>query len=196
MFKFISRHIITGLITVLPIVITLYFLYWFAESTESVLKNWLVLFLPYDFYMPGMGVIAGLLIAFLIGMLMHAYLIQRLFEWGEKAIFRMPLVKSIYGGMRDFFSYFSPNENRDFQQVVAVNFNGSELIGFITRESSESVCDSLSYDEPHVVVYLPMSYMIGGFTLIVPKSNTKPVNMTVDQAMKFAITAGISKKRS
>ncbi len=60
MVKFISKHILTGLITILPVVLTFYLLYWFVVSAESVLGDMMRLWLPEGRYWPGMGLIAGL----------------------------------------------------------------------------------------------------------------------------------------
>ena len=96
MLKFISKHILTGLITILPVVLTLYLLYWFAITAESMLGNLIRIWLPEDAYRPGMGVVAGLIAAFAIGLLMHAYVVQSLFARAEALLYQMPLIKSIY----------------------------------------------------------------------------------------------------
>ena len=99
MVRFISKHILTGLVTILPVVLTLYLLYWFAVSAESMLGDMIRLWLPENRYWPGMGVIAGLVAVFIVGLLMHAYVVQRLFAKGEKLLSRTPVIKSIYLGL-------------------------------------------------------------------------------------------------
>ena len=84
MLKFISKHILTGLVTILPVVLTLYLFYWIALTVETMLGNMIRLWLPENFYWPGMGLIAGLLVTFSVGLLMHAYVAQALFAMGEK----------------------------------------------------------------------------------------------------------------
>lgn len=66
MFGFISKNIITGLVTILPVVLTLYLLYWFAVSVESLLGSLIQAILPEEWYWPGMGLAAGLLVFFLL----------------------------------------------------------------------------------------------------------------------------------
>ena len=80
MLKFIGKNILTGLITLLPVVLTLYLLYWLAISAESVLGDLIRIWVPDTAYRPGMGVFVGLLVAFAVGLLMHAYIVQRLFK--------------------------------------------------------------------------------------------------------------------
>ena len=120
MIGFISRNILTGLITILPIVLTVYLLFWLANSAEKVLGGWIKLLISHDLYYPGMGVIAGLLVLFVVGMLMHAYLFQTLFSKLETAILRLPFIKPVYRLIRDFFDYFKPKQEEEFEQVVAI----------------------------------------------------------------------------
>ena len=94
MLRSISKTFLTGLITILPIVLTLYLLYWLVVSTESVLGGVIRLVLPEALYWPGMGLMTGLVVIFFIGLLMHAYLVQRLFAWGEQIIYHLPFIKS------------------------------------------------------------------------------------------------------
>jgi uncharacterized membrane protein len=92
MVKFISKHILTGLVATLPVILTLYLLYWFAVSTEAVLGDLIRLWLPENLYRPGMGVVTGLAAAFAVGLLMHAYVVQRLFAMGERLLYKTPMV--------------------------------------------------------------------------------------------------------
>jgi len=192
MLRFIARHILTGLITVLPVMLTLYLLYWFIISTETVLGNIIGFILPDVLYWPGMGVIAGLAIVFLIGLLMHIYVVQRVFEKAEQLLFHMPLIKSVYRAIRDFFQFFSPSKEKEFEQVVAVTFdNGMQLIGFVTQANAENIPTGLNGDDS-VLVYLPLSYMIGGYTLLIPRKAIRTLDMTMEEAMRFTLTAGVT----
>jgi hypothetical protein len=141
MVKFISKHILTGLITILPVVLTFYLLYWFVVSAESVLGDMIRLWLPEGRYWPGMGLIAGLLAAFITGLLMHAYVVQRLFAAGEKLFYHTPVIKTIYQALRDFLNYFSPSTKKEFDQVVAVTLGdtGMQVVGFVTQADPESL---------------------------------------------------------
>lgn len=140
MLRFVSRHIFTGLITILPVLLTVYLLYWFIVSTESVLGDMIRLLLPNAQYWPGMGVIAGLTIVFLIGLLMHIYVVQRLFAKTEQLFYHTPLIKTIYRAFRDFFQFFTTSKNQEFEHVVSVQFdNGMQLIGFVTQQQSEQL---------------------------------------------------------
>jgi len=194
MLRFIGKHILTGLITILPVTLTLYLLYWLVISAETVLGDLIRLVLPEELYWPGMGSIVGILVAFLIGILMHAYIFQRLFEMGEQVLYRMPLIKSVYRAIRDFFDYFSPTAKKEFEQVVAISMgdNGTEVIGFVTQAEPDNLPKDFR-GEDSVLVYIPLSYMIGGYTLLMPRRAIRPLEMNMEEAMRFVLTAGVTR---
>lgn len=183
------------MVTILPIVLTFYFLYWTAVSIESLMGDMLRLVIPNEKYRLGMGVIIGLLLMFFVGLLMRSYVMQRLLSYAESLFYRIPIVKSLYLPIKDFFDYFSATGRQGFKQVVAVSLgsNGMELIGFVTRSDTSKLPEELRDDEK-VLVYLPMSYMIGGYTILVPRSAVRPVSMSMEEALRFTLTAGITGK--
>lgn len=193
MVSFISRNILTGLITLLPVVLTLYLLYWFAVSAEALLGDAIRLVLPESLYWPGMGVVAALAGAFMVGLLMHAYVVQRLFNLGEQLLYHTPVIKSVYRSIRDFLDYFSPVKKREFDQVVAVTLGNTDMqvIGFVTEEIPENLPEGFR-QEGSVLVYLPLSYMIGGYAVLMPRASVKPLKLSVEEAMRFTLSAGIT----
>jgi len=189
----ITKNILTGLFTILPIVLTFYLLYWLVVSAESVLGYQLTQWLPKGFYQPGVGVAAALGLCFIVGMLMNTYVVQQIFERGEQLFYRIPLVKLIYPAIRDFLDYLSPMKKKEYEQVVAVTLGdtGIQAIGLVTQADMNKMPQGFN-DEDAVLVYLPMSYMIGGYVLLVPRSRLKPLDMTMEAAMRFTLTAGVA----
>ncbi|MFN2308582.1 MAG: DUF502 domain-containing protein [Gammaproteobacteria bacterium] len=189
----IGRNILTGLITILPVMLTLYLLYGLVVSTESVLGAALRNLLPDGAYRPGMGVAAGLATAFIVGLLMHTLLMRRLVDFGERLVFRLPVVKSVYVAIRDFFGYFSPERKKEFEQVVvaSVGDTGMELIGFVTQADPQNLPEDCRRGD-NILVYFPMSYMIGGYAVLLPRSAVRPVNLSMEEAMRFILTAGVT----
>lgn len=191
--KRLSSIFLKGLAAVLPVTLTLYLLYWIGTSAEALLGGLLIRLLPEGAYQPGMGLITGVLLILLVGLLLQAYLVRKLWALGERLVSRIPLVKTVYGAIQDLLSFFSQSEARQMEQVVSVPVGdqGYRLLGFVTREDSATLPPGLA-GEDTVAVYLPMSYQIGGYTLFLPRSLLQPVDMSVDEAMRFAVTAGLS----
>ncbi len=190
----ITKNILTGLITLLPITLTVYLLYWLTTSTEQLLGEQLQMLLPEGIYRPGLGVAVGLALCFVVGMLMHTYVMQRLFAWGESLILQLPVIRSVYPTIRDFFEYFSPMRKKDFRQVVAVKLpeTGLEVVGLVTQTDRSRMPKNFGEAEDSVLVYLPMSYMIGGYTVVVPRTSVRELDLTMDEAMRFILTAGVT----
>jgi uncharacterized membrane protein len=105
----------------------------------------------------------------------------------------MPLIKSVYRAIRDFFNYFSPTTKREFEQVVAVSIGntGMQVIGFVTQADPAHLPKDFQ-DEDSVLVYLPLSYMIGGYAVLMPRSAVRPLDMSMEDAMRFTLTAGVA----
>lgn len=192
MFSIISKTLLKGFITLLPVILTIYLLVWLAMSSEQVMGSALRWLLPHAAYFPGMGMLAGLLVVFIVGMLMNAYVVRQIFALWENLLYSLPLVKTVYRAIRDFFNFFSPSD-KTLGQVVAVTYQNAEVIGFITQENESRLPESFR-GKDKVMVYIPMSYMIGGFTLFIPKANVRPLKMSLDEAMRFTLTAGITGK--
>ena len=194
MFKNITTTLITGFITILPIVLTVYLLYWLAITSEDLMGSALRWALPEVVYFPGLGTIVGLVAMFVVGLLMKAVLVRKVFSLGENILFKLPIIKTVYRAIRDFFDFFSPKKD-SFGRVVIVRINNIEAIGFVTQEDREKLPEAFR-DRDCELVYLPMSYMIGGYTLLVPKEDIMPCKMSMDEAMRFVLTAGITGKEA
>jgi uncharacterized membrane protein len=107
---------------------------------------------------------------------------------------RIPLVKTLYGSVKDFIGFFAQTREQQFNQVVTVDLDigGTPMrfLGFITRSDFADLPAGIGA-EGEVAVYLPLSYQIGGFTAIVPRSAVRPVNLSMHRAMGFAVTGGM-----
>ncbi|WP_168171537.1 DUF502 domain-containing protein [Lacimicrobium sp. SS2-24] len=186
--KSISQTFARGLLFALPIAITLGALYWFFSWAESLLSPLLEYLLPQGWYITGMGVLSGLVIIFMLGLLVQAYLLRQLFEWLERSLNRIPLVKTLYGSARDILKLFSGSEEQELQKVVLVTLHEDiRMIGFVTNEHID-----LIDDEDVIAVYVPLSYQVGGHLLYLPRHRCEPLDIPVKAAMQQVLTAHIS----
>jgi uncharacterized membrane protein len=114
---------------------------------------------------------------------------------GDAFLNRLPLVKTLYSAIKDFMGYLSPDSQVAQSKVVLVRLPGQpfELLGFVTREDFSQLPVPLTVEDP-IAVYLPLSYQIGGYTLFLPRSYLTPVDMSFEEAMKFVLTGGVSRK--
>ena len=193
--KRVGTILFQGLVALLPAILTIYILFWLVSSAETVLGGMLKLLLPSGWYIPGMGLLAGLVVTFLFGLALNAFLVRRLLDLGERLADHIPLVKTLYGSLKDFIGFFAKQRDSQFNQVVTMDleFGGKpmRMIGFVTRSDFSSLPAGIGEDG-EIAVYLPLSYQIGGYTVIVPRSSVKPVNMSTHRAMGFVVTGGMT----
>ncbi|MBE0598608.1 MAG: DUF502 domain-containing protein [Desulfuromonadales bacterium] len=190
----IGKTMFQGLLAILPAVLTLYILYWLVWSAENILGVALKVLLPQGWYIPGMGLLTGLVAVFLFGLFLNAFLGRKLFAWSEAAMNRIPLVKTLYGSVKDFIGFFAQKREQQFNQVVTVTLEiggvPMRLLGFVTRNDFSDLPPGIG-KEGELAVYLPLSYQIGGYTVIVPRSAVTPINISMHRAMGFAVTGGM-----
>lgn len=189
------KTFINGLSLILPTALVLYILVWVLKMTEDFFGDLILLVLPKEYYITGLGFAAGIAIVFFVGLLLKLWIVQKIRDFFEAMIDKTPLVNTLYGAIKDFFNFFSNLKNREKDIVVLVDttWMDSKIMGFITSEDLKRF-DFLDMEEP-VVVYFQLSYQIGGYSLFIPKKNITPINMKTEEALGFIMTAGISSSK-
>jgi uncharacterized membrane protein len=137
--------------------------------------------------------VAGCLVVLLVGVIFDAYVVQRLFRFGESLLARIPIVKTIFGAFKDFTRFLpASGKARDLRRVVIWRMNGARLLGFVTEEHIHpALLVGLDQDEIFAV-YFPMSYQIGGYTLYLPKSVLEETSLSVEEAMRMTLIGGVT----
>ena len=192
MFRKFRSALVRGLVVVLPIGFTIWLLWWIGSTTESLLRRLILLVVPPEFYMPGMGIAAALLLLLAAGTLFNALLVQSALAAWERFLDRIPVVKTIYGATRDFVKLLpTGGKRRDLRRVVLARFGEARVIGFVTQDDASEL-GIVGAGEGLVAVYFPMSYQIGGYTALIPRSRIEPLEIPVEAAMRMVLTGGIS----
>lgn len=187
-----------GMLALLPLGATILIIYWLASTAESLLKKPIQFLVGAEHYTPGMGVVVGLAFVFAVGLLLNAFLIRKLYAVIEALVERIPVVKTIYGSFKDLIALFAKGDKSLSSQIVAVRLGEGatqmKLVGFVTRSDCSDLPGSLN-GKDKIAVYLPMSYQLGGFTVVLPASAVEPLEMSGEAAMRFALTAGVKAGR-
>jgi uncharacterized membrane protein len=144
-----------------------------------------------------MGLALGILGILAIGYLVSKQRVQRFLTVVEMPFTNLPVVKSIYSSLKSFADYFSPSSKNTAQQVVVLRIPGQqlELVGLVTRRSMEGLPEGFTQGD-RVAVYLPMGYMIGGYTVFVPQDWVQPIQMSVEEAMRSSLIAWMARAES
>ena len=189
----LSRTFFTGLLAVLPIMVTLAVVMWLIGVADTFFGSFVRWFAPGTASLPGMGLLMSLLVIFVVGLLMQAVFFREFIKWTEEQLERVPLIKTVYSAVRDLTGFFSKKDDSRFGRVVMVAMPNLpfRLLGFITVEDLTAF--GLAQDHDTVAVYLPMSYQIGGYTVLIARQHLVEVDMSFEDAMRFLITAGMSR---
>jgi uncharacterized membrane protein len=191
----IWNTVLKGLVAILPIGLTLYIVYWLAVAAERVFSPLIRLLLPEEYYWPGLGLVAGLLILYVVGLAVNAYVVRRLLRIGDDLLARIPVVKTIYVATRDFMRFLpSSGRSSDLKRVVLVPFGPGKVIGFVTSETGNLLGGARAQQDT-VAVYLPMSYMVGGYTVFLPRELLEPTALSVEAGMRLALMGGVQSER-
>lgn len=193
MTKSIYQYFLRGLLTALPLGLTVYLLYIFLSWSETLAMQLIRPFIG-DFYVPGMGLLLGIVCIFLLGLLVSQRGVAKLLLLVELPFTNLPVVKSIYSSFKEFAAYFSPQRKQDAQQtVVILKMPGHDLevVGLVTRQRVDDLPAGFLQGD-RVAVYLPMGYMIGGYTVFVPRDWVQPIDVSVEEAMRASMFAWMS----
>jgi len=185
---------VAGVLVWLPILATI----WVVSFMLHLMDRTLLLLPPsyrpqalVGFALPGAGLVLALAIVLLTGLLVTNLIGRRFVIWGEELLNRIPVVRSIYGGVKSFTESVL-SQSKSFRQVVMVEYprEGLWSIGFLTSEDVPEVSERLG--EPHVAVYISAALnATAGYLVIVPRRQMVELDMTVDEAMKMIITCGV-----
>lgn len=191
------RTFLVGLAAMLPIALTVYVVVWLARVAESVFGVMARFVLPEEWYVPGIGVVMGVALVFLVGVFINAWVVSGVIALGERLLERIPLVKTLFGGLRDLSRFLSRDSGEsELKHVVSVEVQPDvHLIGFVTDDEAARALPELAREDNDrlVSVYLPMGYQVGGYTLYLPVSRLKTLDLRVDDAMRMVLTAGVNR---
>lgn len=190
--KHLQKIFLQGLVTFLPIALTIYIIYAGISIVDSLLGDTLRQILP--MYIPGLGFLLTILIIFLLGFLLNNLIAAGAFHKLENRLMKVPFIKAIYSPLRDLMNLFSKGGGPgNLQTVVLVDMgdSGIRALGVVTRDAFKDVPAIDEHAGDRVAVYIPMSYGLGGFTLMIPKSKITPLDMPIEKAMSLAITGWV-----
>lgn len=180
-----------GTLAVLPAAATIYALYWLFMLLEGLLAPLLLPLVGERFYLPGLGLLLALTTLIGVGVLIDIYVGRIVVDTMDRMVSRVPVVKSIYGAVRDLLHFALPGEETSAttRRVVAWECRpGAWMVGFVTGPAFAAVGEP---GEQRVTVYFPMSYQIGGYSLLLRECDLTTLDISVEDAMKAVVTAGV-----
>jgi uncharacterized membrane protein len=191
--RFVIDTLLKGLSLVLPLALALWVIGWLIVSTESAAHTVIRILFPAGWYVPGLGLLLATTGIFLVGLLMRPWITRTLMQLTEKALRRIPVFGSVYAPIKDLTDLIGGDLQHQLGRPVMIRIPNTEMdtLGFVTRESGQGLPEGIVPDG-HLVVYVQWSSQIGGYCFIVPQEAVRAVPMSVEEGVRWALTAGLS----
>ena len=192
----IRRCFITGILVTAPVGITFYVAWLFVSFVDAKVTPFIPQsynpssYLPFD--LPGVGLVVLLVFLVLVGWIAAGVGGRYLVHLGERILRRMPVIRNIYGAVKQIFETVFTSQSQAFREVVLFEYprRGCWALGFITGKTKGEV-QNVTSDEV-VNVFLPTTpNPTSGYLLFLPVKELIPLNMTVEEGIKMIISGGI-----
>lgn len=189
----IKSWFISGLITSLPLFITIWLLYFFFTFLDGILGNLITLIWGYK--IPGLGLVLIVFLILATGWIAQFLLGRRIFKMGEDILNKLPLISNIYSSVRqinDVFFMEKSVQNKGFNRAAIVEYpsKGIWSIGFVTSEAAQEI-EEKSGNKLVNVFIANTPTPATGFLIMVPTKDVKLLDMRVDQAFKYIVSGGV-----
>ena len=190
----LRRLLVAGVLVWLPIIATVWVISFFVTLMDRTLVLLPTRYQPLTllgFHLPGLGVVFAFVVVLLTGLLVTNLIGRQLVGYWEDLMQRIPLVRSVYGGVRSFTESVLSSSN-SFRQVVAIEYPrpGIWSIGFVTAEDVAEVSRRTGQHVRCVFISTAPN-PTSGFIILVPQNQLLELDMSVDAAMKMIVTCGV-----
>lgn len=198
----LRNYFLTGLVIAAPISITIYLTWSFINAVDRFVKPLIPrvynpeTYLPFG--LPGLGLIFAFVFLVLLGFLTASLIGRSIVNFGESLVDSMPFVRTIYRALKQIFETVLSQTNNSFQQVGLMEYprKGVWAIVFVSTEASGEIPHKVSArtadGEPMLAVFMPSTpNPTTGFLMMVPERDVILLDMTVEEAAKFVISAGL-----
>jgi uncharacterized membrane protein len=187
----LKRYFLTGLLVITPIWGTILILKTLFVTVDGILGNLLAGMMP-GRYVPGLGIVALVLLIFTTGILAANFMGRQIVKWWEDLLNRVPLVRGIYSTLKSMMDILSFSDRGSYKRVALIQFpkNGHYCFAFVTGVTKTDMQDLAQ--EPLVHVYVPTSpNPTSGYFLLVPEREVISVDISVEEAMKLIVSGGL-----
>jgi len=194
----LRNSFLTGLVVIAPVGLTIYLIWTLAGWIDS----WVLPFVPTRFHpdqyigisIRGIGVVIFLVFTVVVGWLAKGLIGRSLIRWGEHLVDRTPVVRSIYGALKQIAETVFSQSDTNFDKACLIQYPrpGVWALAFISTEAKGEVKRRIPHDGSIVTVFMPTTpNPTSGFLMFLPRSEVVELDMTVEDAAKLVISAGL-----
>lgn len=192
----LRNYLLAGLLVIVPLGVTIFTLRFIIKLADQTLKLLPAGYRPetyLPFPIPGLGIIVSFVLLLVIGFLVRNFIGQRLLRLGETIIERIPLVRSIYGGVKQLTLSIFSSSSKNFSRVVIIEYPRKGLYSLAFVTSTQTGHLGWIIGKPCVSVFVPTTpNPTSGYYLIVPESEVTDTDLTIEEGFRVIISAGMS----
>ena len=190
----IKRYFVTGLLTILPLSLSIYILWVLFRLVDGILGRFVNAYLKslLGFYIPGLGLILFIFLIFLTGMLSTHFFGSRLHNFVERATSRFPILKHIYPSLKKIFEFAFSDTRLGFKKAVLVEYpsKGVWSLAFLANEGFKEAETKLGKELLNICVPSVPNPTTGYFVFL-PKDEVKMLDISVKDAMRLVMSGGL-----
>src|SRR5665213_3717028 len=191
----LRAYFLTGIVIAAPLFLTITITWWFIQWIDSLVDPFIPPFYRPDSYLrfsiPGFGLIVALVFITLLGFMTRNYVGSRMVELGENLLGHMPIIRGLYRGLKQIFETVITTQEKAFRTVGLIEYprRGTWAVVFIAGETRGEIRRKL---DDTIAVYLPTTpNPTSGFLLFVKRSEVTILDMSLEDAAKLVISAGL-----
>ena len=197
----LRANFLTGLVIVAPVALTIYFVW----TAIGIIDSWVLPLIPdrylklyspdvLGFNIRGVGLVIFLVFTLLVGYFMKGLIGRTMLKWGERIIDRTPVVRTVYNALKHIAETVINQSSHSFEQACLIEYprKGTWAIAFIARPTKGEIRDKFPGDDRLLGLFVPTTpNPTSGFFLMVPESDVLVLNMSIEDAVKLVISAGL-----
>ena len=196
MWQKISGYFLRGLITLLPLLITIWLLYFIFTFLDSILGN--IITLIAGRHIPGLGFVITVILILVVGFFATYIIGAQLFKLGEEILYRVPIVKSIYSAVKQINDVlFMQKTAEEYRRACIIEYprKGIWSVGFITSDAAIEI--EAKAKEKMINVFIPNTPTPAtGFLVVFPARDVILLDMKIEDAFKYVVSGGVLKPSS
>lgn len=186
----IKRYFISGVLVVVPLILTYIVLKFMFEAIDGILQP--IIYRVFGYFVPGLGVFTTLLIIILAGVFTRNFIGARLYRMGDRQLVRMPIIRPIYSAAKQLLEAVAMPSTKSFKEVALVEYprRGSYALCFISNRIDLEINGEI---RKFASVFVPSTPTpLSGMVILVAVDEVMPVNMTVEDGVKFLVSGGVA----
>ena len=193
-----SAAFLRGLIVLLPLLVTIWLLFFFYNFLDGILGNIITVFIGH--HIPGLGFIVIIALILFTGLVSPLIIGKRMIEFGDEIMTSVPFVKSIYSSVKQVNEvFFIKKDAQGFNRACIIEYprKGVWSVGFVTSEAAKEIEKKSGSRSKMINVFVANTPTPAtGFLVIMPSKDVKLLDMKIDDAFKYVISGGVLKPKS